>query len=148
MNGGIDDTVRGCIVWVLIANTQLLHSCCYMMQQEKKMWRGNRLWQTSGRRRLAMFVLSDWPLKVLIEGDDLFANACSMLPRLNLLCLLLTVGQMELQHCPMPSRRLQFCTLVHCLLITLLAHTVPHSVTRSQLIVCWPIIMYDLCPGN
>lgn len=43
MNGGIDDTVRGCIVWVLIANTQLLHSCCYMMQQEKKIWRGNRL---------------------------------------------------------------------------------------------------------
>lgn len=41
-------------------------------------------WETT----LAMFVLSDWPLKVLIEGDDLFANACSMLPRLNLLCLL------------------------------------------------------------
>lgn len=56
-----------------------------------------------------MFVLSDWPLKVLIEGDDLFANTCSMLPRLNLLCLLLTVGQMEFQHCPMPSRGVQFC---------------------------------------
>lgn len=51
MNGGIDDTVRGCIVWVLIANTQLLHSCRYMMQQEKKNMEGKQIvtdkWETT-----------------------------------------------------------------------------------------------------
>lgn len=40
-----------------------------------------------------MFVFFDWFLKVLIEGDDLFVNVCSMLFRLNLFLFFLLLGK-------------------------------------------------------
>lgn len=83
---------------------------------------------------LAMFVLSYWPLKILMEEDGLFANACNMLPRLNLLCLFIA-GQMEfwLSNIALAFQKSSIditCTArVFCWLCPLLS-------SPSQLIVC------------